>query len=107
MGLAGPTMIPGTPQCQHTLSHALRKYMAQIHVERSEGSVDTDLLPWKHCLALSMLGSFFPERVYRVAIYHAHCISRERFRKFNPLGPFVACDTTADISTHLGSRQSM
>src|SRR5712691_1073246 len=107
VGLAGLTMIPGAQQRHYTLSHALRKYMARINVEDSEGSTDRVLPPWKHCLALPMLGSFSPERVYRVAIYHAHCISRERFRKLDPLGSFVACDATADIVTHLGCRQSV
>jgi hypothetical protein len=50
-------------------------------------------------------GSFAPQRLYRVAIHHAHCVARESGRKLDPPGSFVARDTTTNVLTHRSRRQ--
>src|SRR5262249_29877281 len=50
---------------------------------------------------------FTPQRLDRIAVHHARSVSGQCLCKLDPLGAFVARDTTAHVLTHLDCCQAL
>src|SRR5512145_179750 len=99
LGPGSKTMVPGAIQCHQPPSFkAGDTRTPTLSTMRGHGQASVTIPG-------SPLGSCSPQRLYRVAIHHAHSVTRESRGKLDPLGSFVARDTTADVFTHCSRRE--